>query len=70
MDKEYLKEVCKAIEAKLPDQHGFLVLTFPFNQPDRRVTYSANCSREEGIKILKAMLFRWGESEDWIKHIK
>lgn len=70
MDKEYLKEAAKALEAKLPDNHGFVVMTFPFNDPNGRVDYTASCSREEGIKLLKAMLFHWGEEENWMRHIK
>lgn len=70
MDKEYLKKAAKTVEAMLPDNHGFVLLTFPFNQEDGRVTYTASCSREESIKILKAMLFHWGESENWMEHIK
>lgn len=69
MDKEYLKAMAAAVEAKLPDNHGFIVLAVPFNSPDGRTVYTSNCNREDAIKLLKGFLFRVGASEDWMKHI-
>jgi hypothetical protein len=70
MDKEYLREMAKLLDAKLPDNHGFLLLTIPFGSEDARISYTSNCNREDAIKLLKTYLFRIGEKEDWMKHIK
>jgi hypothetical protein len=71
MSKEYLTLAAKAIHDKLPDNHGFLLLVVPFNaEGDGRTAYISNCEREDAIKLLKEFLFRIGEAEDWMKHIK
>lgn len=70
-DKEYLKAVGREIAAKLPDNHGFICLTFPFGDaPGGRTQYISNARREDVIKLLKEVLFRFGAEEDWMKHIK
>lgn len=70
-DKEYLQAVGRDIAAKLPDNHGFICLTFPFgDDPGGRTQYISNAKREDAIKLIKEFLFRIGASEDWMKHIK
>src|SRR5260221_6288336 len=32
MSKEYMQEAARAVEAKLPDNHGFLLLVSPFGE--------------------------------------
>lgn len=68
-DKEYLKQAAKAVEARLPDNHGFILLTMPFG-PGGRLTYTANIDRADAISALKEFLFSIGENENWMKHIK
>lgn len=70
MDKEYLQLATKAVHDKLPDNHGFLLLTLPFGSDEALTAYASNVKREDAIKLLKGFLFRIGESEDWMKHIK
>ena len=70
MDKDYLREMAKVLESKLPDNHGFLVLTFPFGDNPGRLVYTANCNRADAINVLKEFLIRCGAEEDWMKHIK
>lgn len=71
MDKEYLKEAARAVEAKLPDNHGFILLVAPFGDgPDNRLTYIASMRREDAINVLKEFLLKAGAAEEWMKHIK
>jgi len=71
MDKEYLREMAKLVEAKLPDQHGFILLAFPFDGGEgQRVIYTSNANRADAINVLKEWLFMIGEDENWLKHIK
>lgn len=71
IDKEYLKEAARAIEARLPDNHGFILLVTPFgDSPDNRLTYVASIQREDAINVLKEFLIKAGAAEDWMKHIK
>lgn len=69
MDREFLKLAAEAVEAKLPDNHGFVLLVVPFGQPEPQVAYIAKANREDAIKMLKTFLFRIGEGENWMNHI-
>lgn len=71
MDKQYLVEMAKAVESKLPDNHGFIILAAPFGESDNnRLTYISSMSREDAVKLLREFLFKCGAEEDWMKHIK
>ena len=71
LDKEYLREIARLIDSKLPDNHGFILLTFPFgNDTDSRITYTAKGRREDCIAALKEFLITVSGPEEWLKHIK
>jgi hypothetical protein len=71
LEKEYLRDIAKAISDRLPDNHGFIVLTFPFgNDPDSRASYASNANRADVINVLKEWLIKCSAEEDWMKHIK
>lgn len=71
MDKEYLKEAARAVEAKLPDNHGFILLVAPFGSgPNNRLAYIASMQREDAINVMKEFLLKAGAAEDWMRHIK
>ena len=69
-DKQYLKEVAKIVHATMPDGYGFIVISAPFNEGDNRMNYISNIQRADAIKLVKEWLFKAGEEEDWMKHIK
>ena len=70
-NKDYLNEAAKALEAKLPDNHGFILLVMPFGEsPDNRLTYVASIERKDAINCMKEFLIKCGAEEDWMKHIK
>lgn len=71
MDREYLREMARLLEAKLPDNHGFILLTFPFgDDPGNRLNYTSNARREDAINVLKEFLIQAGHAEDWMKHLQ
>lgn len=71
LDKNYLRELARLVDSKLPDNHGFILLTFPFgDDPDSRVTYTSNANRKDAIAALKEFIITAGGEEDWMKHIK
>jgi len=71
MNREFLKNAAKAIEAKLPDNYGFILLAAPFNgEGDNRLVYTSNIQRADAIAMLKEWLLKCGAAEDWMKHIK
>lgn len=73
MDKEYLKEAAKAVEAKLPDNHGFILLVAPFDRTlggKARAVYISSMTRESAISLLKEWLIKASGPEEWMKHIK
>ncbi len=70
MDKNYLNEIAQAIDAKLPDNHGFILLVAPFGDVDRQLTYISSMQREDAVNVLKEWLLKAGAVEDWMQHIK
>jgi len=69
-DKHYLENSADSVKKCLPDNHGFLIVNQEFDNPESPVQYVSNMNREGAIKALKSLLFRWGEEEAWMKHIK
>jgi hypothetical protein len=69
-DKQYLREVAKVIDSKLPDNTGWIFLASPFGGPGGRVQYTSNIDRSDAIKLLKEFLFNTGNEEDWMQHIR
>jgi len=71
LDKNYLRELARLVNSKLPDNHGFILLTFPFgDDPGSRVTYTSNANRKDAIAALKEFIIKAGGEEEWMKHIK
>jgi hypothetical protein len=71
MDKDYLKQAGTAIKAKLPDNHGFILLVAPFGEPSEnsRLSYISTLTRETAINVLKEWLIKASGPEEWMKHI-
>lgn len=70
MDKEYLKIAAQAVNDKLPDNHGFILLVAPFGPGDNnRVSYISTMQRRDAINLLKEWLISASGEEEWMKHI-
>ena len=70
-DKDYLRQMGRELSDKLPDNHGFILLTFPFgDDPGKRIAYISNAQRADAINCMKEFLIKAGAAEDWMKHIK
>ena len=68
MTRDTLQSAADAAKAQMPDNTGFILLTVPFGNDDEAIAqYISNMNREDAIKCLKVMLFRWGIDEDWMK---
>lgn len=70
MDKEYLQEAARVVEAKLPDNHGFILPAAPYGDGGGRLTYISTMQREGAINLLKEWLIKASGEEEWMKHIK
>ena len=68
-DKEYLNQAAKAVDALLPDHHGYIIFAVPFTGGDKRLKYTSNLSRKDAIKVLKEFLIVGCGEEEWMKHI-
>ena len=68
-DKEYLKLAARAVDARLPDNHGFILLALPFNSQEGRIAYISTLHREEAIAVMKEFLLSCSAAEDWMKHL-
>ena len=69
MSPQYMRDMADVLKTKLPDHHGFLLLSFPFDSPGH-CQYISNAVREDALKTLKEFLFRMGEDANWMKDIK
>ena len=69
-DLEYLNDAAKAVDALLPDHHGYIIMAVPFAGGDKRLKYTSNLTRENAVKILKEFLIQACGEEDWMRHIK
>ena len=70
MDREYLRDLARTIEARLPDGYGFILLAFPFGEEPGRLFYTSNAKREDAVASLKEWLIKASGEEEWMKHIK
>jgi len=66
---ETIQAAARAALNVLPDSHGFMLLVVPFGDGSGEGTaqYVSNLNREDAIKGLKTLLFRWGINDDWMK---
>ncbi len=69
-DKHYLENTIVDAEKHCPDNTAIIIITQQFGDSAQAAQYVANCNREDAIKALKAFLYRIGEKEDWMTHIK
>lgn len=70
--RETLQAACRAANGQLPDTHGFILLVAPFGDGtgECEAQYASSMSRDDAIKILKTLLFRWGVNEEWMNNLK
>ena len=70
-DTERMRQVAKAVDDRLPDGFGFIVMAFPFEgiQDEPRLSYVSNANRSDVIKAVKEWLFTQGEAENWMEHV-
>jgi hypothetical protein len=69
MNKEYLQSAAEIINAKFPDNHGFILLVTPYGEGGR-LNYISTMRREDAINVLKEWLIKASGPEEWMKHIK
>jgi len=72
MTEEQMQEIGAAVNDHLPDDYGFITLTFPFNSTseNKHLYYvSTNCSRDGAMKILKECLNKYSSEENWMNHL-
>ena len=69
-NKEYLNNIGRLVSGLLPDNHGFVVLAFPFGEsPKNRMTYISNADRKDVINAMKEFIIKAGAEEGWMKHL-
>lgn len=70
MNAETVQQAARAVHAQLPDV-GFILIVTPFGDGrEDEANYVSNCNREDAVKILKVLLYRWGIEEDWMTKAK
>lgn len=68
MDKNFLNQMAQDVSARLPDNYGFIVFAFPF-QDGGRMLYTSNAQRADAVNALKEWLIQASGEEEWMKHI-
>ncbi len=70
-DVEYLKEAARAVNAKLPDNHGFILLVAEYGEPkeENRLRYISSMERKTAINVLKEWLIKASGEEEWMRHL-
>ena len=58
-----MRGLAKAIDGELPKGWGFILLTFPFSETEKRVNYVSNTVREDTIKALRSYLQKYESGE-------
>lgn len=66
--RQKMKDIGNAVKRRLPEDFGFFVLVFPFNDTGR-ANYISNGNREDVINSMKEFLIRCGHKDDWAKDI-
>lgn len=64
-----MQDIAHAVNERLPDGYGFMVLVFPFNSSEGRANYVSNGKREDVVNAMKEWLIKAGHDEDWMKHL-
>lgn len=67
--RKRLNDIAHAIDERLPEKYGFLVLITPFGT-DQILNYASNMERKDAVNMLKEWLLKCGAAEDWMKHIR
>jgi len=65
VNQEFLRLAADGISAKLPDGWGFILIAAPLGLTGA-VTYTASVERADAIRLLKELMFHWGEEENWM----
>lgn len=68
LSRQWLKDMSDLLKNALPDNHGFILLAFPFG-PGGRLVYSSTADRKDAIAAMKEFLIRNGSEEEWMKHL-
>jgi hypothetical protein len=68
-NKEYMRLAAQAVQAKLPDNHGFILLVSEYGE-NGRLYYMSTMERTCAVNVLKEFLLKGGAAEDWMKHIE
>jgi hypothetical protein len=70
-----LNDMCHKVSECTPPGWTFAIVLLQTEEGRKREgaqpsRYAANFRREDGIRALKEILFRWGHEEDWMKEVK
>lgn len=67
-DRQYLEDISRLVQKRLPDGHGFILLVSSAGE-DQRLYYTSSFHREDATNVLKEWLLKVGP-EEWLKHLE
>lgn len=68
-----IQNSARAAHGQLPDTHGFILIIVPLSDKNTgkgKADYVSNVCREDAVRAIKEILFRWGIEEEWMKQAK
>ncbi len=64
-----MQDIGHAIDERIPEGWGFLVMVFPFEGHEGGANYTSTADRKDAIHLMKEFLIKCGAGEDWMMHI-
>lgn len=67
--RDRMQDIAHAVDERIPEGFGFMVLVFPFGADDGRANYVSSGQRADVIRAMKEFIIKAGAGEDWMKHL-
>jgi hypothetical protein len=67
--RTHLQKIARMVDEELPENWGFVLMAFPYGEPDGRLNYVAKCKREDGIEIIRKWLDIQDNPGNFGKHV-
>jgi hypothetical protein len=67
--RTHLQKIAHSVNEQLPEGWGFILMAFPYDEPNGRLNYVASCKREDGIKVVREWLKKQSNPDNFGKHL-
>lgn len=67
--KGAMQDIARAVHRRIPRDHGFFVMVYPFGDSKLRSHFVSNGNRQQIIATMKEFIIRNGSDEEWMNNI-